>query len=40
MVATDGTLVIGHHMPFPSVGYVERYGGGYRWTPAAYQLRE
>jgi glyoxylase-like metal-dependent hydrolase (beta-lactamase superfamily II) len=38
-VATDGTLVIGHHMPFPSVGYVDRQDGGFRWTPAAYQLR-
>ncbi len=39
MVAADGLLVTGHHMPFPSVGYVERQGGGYRWAPATYQLR-
>lgn len=39
MVATDGLLVSGHHMPFPSVGYVERHGESYRWTPASYQLR-
>ena len=39
MVATDGLLVSGHHMPFPSIGYVERVGGSYRWTPAAYQFR-
>lgn len=39
MVATDGTLVAGHHMPFPSVGYVERAGDSYRWVPASYQLR-
>lgn len=38
MVATDGLLVSGHHMPFPSIGYVERHGGSYRWTPASYQL--
>jgi glyoxylase-like metal-dependent hydrolase (beta-lactamase superfamily II) len=38
MVATDRMLAIGHHMPFPAVGYVERHGGGYRWQPAAYQL--
>lgn len=38
MVATDGTLVAGHHMPFPSVGYVERWRDSYRWTPAAYDL--
>ncbi|WP_299757543.1 MBL fold metallo-hydrolase [uncultured Boseongicola sp.] len=39
MVATDGLLVSGHHMPFPSIGYVERHGHSYCWTPASYQLR-
>lgn len=39
MVATDGLLVSGYHMPFPSVGYVERHGNSFRWTPASYQLR-
>jgi len=39
MVAKDGLLVSGHHMPFPSIGYVERHGASYRWTPATYQLR-
>lgn len=39
MVATDGLLVSGHHMPYPSVGYVERSNGSYRWVPATYQLR-
>lgn len=38
-VADQGTLVIGHHMPFPAVGFVERDGAGYRWVPCAYQLR-
>ena len=38
-VAKNGTLVVGYHMPFPSVGYVERCDGGYRWVPATYQLR-
>lgn len=38
MAATDRLLVIGHHMPFPSVGYVERSGDSYRWIPATYQL--
>jgi glyoxylase-like metal-dependent hydrolase (beta-lactamase superfamily II) len=37
--ARDGTLIVGHHMPFPSVGYVERADDGYRWIPATYQLR-
>jgi glyoxylase-like metal-dependent hydrolase (beta-lactamase superfamily II) len=39
MVATDGIPVIGHHMPFPSLGFVERRGSGYHWQPASYQLR-
>jgi glyoxylase-like metal-dependent hydrolase (beta-lactamase superfamily II) len=37
--ADSGVLVVGHHMPFPAVGYVERSGTGYRWVPATYQLR-
>lgn len=37
--AHDRTLIIGFHMPFPSVGYVERQDEGYRWVPATYQLR-
>ena len=39
MAATDGLLIQGHHMPYPGVGFVERSGTGYRWVPAAYQLR-
>lgn len=39
MVATDNLLVAGHHMPFPSIGYVEKSGTSYRWEPASYQLR-
>lgn len=38
MVAEVGTLVIGHHMPFPAVGYVERRSEGFRWVPATYQI--
>jgi hypothetical protein len=31
--------VVGFHMPFPGLGYVERStGGGYRWLPHSYQL--
>lgn len=37
--ADSGVLVVGHHMPFPAVGYVERAGEAYRWVPATYQLR-
>lgn len=39
MLATDKMLAIGHHMPFPAVGYVEQRDGHYRWVPASYQLR-
>ncbi len=39
MVASDRVAVSGFHMPFPSLGYVERRtGGGYRWLPHSYQL--
>lgn len=38
MVATDRLWVIGHHMPYPSVGFVEKAQGTYRWVPASYQL--
>ena len=38
MVATEELCVIGFHMPFPGIGYVERAQGSYRWAPHAYQL--
>ncbi len=38
MVATEKIPATGYHMPFPSVGYVEKKDGGYRWVPASYQL--
>lgn len=38
MVATDEIFVIGFHMPFPGIGFVERQDGGYRWNPHGYQL--
>lgn len=38
-VATDRVAVSAFHMPFPSIGYVERRkDGGYRWIPHSYQL--
>jgi glyoxylase-like metal-dependent hydrolase (beta-lactamase superfamily II) len=38
-LATDRLPVIGYHMPFPSVGYVERAGpSAYRWLAHTYQL--
>jgi glyoxylase-like metal-dependent hydrolase (beta-lactamase superfamily II) len=38
MATTDGLWVHGYHMPFPSVGFVEKSHDGYRWIPASYQL--
>lgn len=38
-LAKSGDLVIGHHMPFPGTGFVERDGSSYRWVPVSYQLR-
>jgi glyoxylase-like metal-dependent hydrolase (beta-lactamase superfamily II) len=38
MVATDKIPAIGYHMPFPAIGYLDTYDGGYRWVPASYQL--
>ncbi|MFY0611479.1 MAG: MBL fold metallo-hydrolase [Hyphomicrobiaceae bacterium] len=39
MTATDKLLVVGFHMPFPAVGYVELLNGVHRWVPASYQIR-
>ncbi|MGI9383365.1 MAG: MBL fold metallo-hydrolase [Methyloligellaceae bacterium] len=39
MLATDRIPVSAYHMPFPSLGYVERLDSvGYRWLAHAYQL--
>ncbi len=38
MAATDRLPIIGYHMPFPSLGYVEREGTAFRWLPHSYQL--
>jgi glyoxylase-like metal-dependent hydrolase (beta-lactamase superfamily II) len=38
MVAADRIPVTGYHMPFPSLGFVERKGTGYRWVPVSYQF--
>lgn len=40
MAAADRVAVSGFHMPFPSLGYVERRkDGGYRWLAHSYQLK-
>lgn len=38
MIAADRIPFVGYHMPFPSVGYVEPQGTGFRYVPASYQL--
>lgn len=38
MAATERLLVAGYHTTFPSLGFVEREGRGYRWLPVTYQL--
>lgn len=38
MVATDKIFVAGFHMPFPGLGYVEKFQASYRWVPHSYQL--
>lgn len=39
MLAADRIPFTSYHMPFPSVGYVDKTGdGGYRYVPATYQL--
>lgn len=39
MAAADRMAVIGYHMPFPGLGFVETRGeGGYHYVPHSYQL--
>ena len=39
MVAGDRIPLIGYHMPFPGMGFVETRGeGGFRYVPASYQM--
>ncbi|HSO46631.1 MAG TPA: MBL fold metallo-hydrolase, partial [Rhizobiaceae bacterium] len=38
MIATDRLPFIGYHMPWPSVGFVEKMGEGYRYIPNSYQV--
>ncbi len=37
-IAAAKMAAIGFHMPFPSVGYIERRGDGFVWLPASYQM--
>ncbi len=38
MATIENLPVIGFHIPFPAIGYVERRGGGYEFRPATYQF--
>jgi glyoxylase-like metal-dependent hydrolase (beta-lactamase superfamily II) len=38
MVSADKVPIVGYHMPFPSLGWVEKSGTSYRWVPASYQF--
>lgn len=39
MIADKKIAFIGHHMPFPSIGYIVRDGSdGFRYVPASYQF--
>lgn len=38
MIAEKRMPFIGYHMPFPAVGYVGKFGEGYRYMPATYQF--
>jgi len=38
MLAADRVPLIGYHMPFPGMGYVETRGDGFRYVPASYQM--
>lgn len=38
MLSAEKIPVVGFHMPFPSVGWVEKASTGYRWVPASFQF--
>jgi glyoxylase-like metal-dependent hydrolase (beta-lactamase superfamily II) len=38
MLAADRVPMIGYHMPFPALGYVETRGDGFHYVPASYQM--
>jgi len=35
-VATEQTMVMGYHFPFPGLGHVVRQGNAYRWEAAQW----
>ncbi len=38
MLAAERVPFLGYHMPFPAVGFVEKYQDGYRFVPKTYQF--
>jgi hypothetical protein len=34
LIADGGMMAMGFHMPFPSIGRVERFRDGFRWLQA------
>ncbi len=38
MVHTDRIPIIGHHMPFPGIGFLDKRGDSYQWVAAGYQF--
>ena len=39
MAAADRVPIIGYHLPFPALGYVDTRGSGFHYVPATYQLQ-
>ena len=39
IAAADRIPVIGYHLPFPALGYVDTRGSGFHYVPASYQLQ-
>ena len=39
MLASDRIPFVGYHMPYPSTGFIEATGDGFRFVPVTYQLR-
>lgn len=38
MIAAERLPFIGYHMPYPAVGFVEKYEDGFRFVPETYQF--
>jgi glyoxylase-like metal-dependent hydrolase (beta-lactamase superfamily II) len=38
MAASERMPVIGYHMPFPAMGFIDTRGDGFRYVPTSYQM--